>query len=92
VVPAVLAYREPGGTLSMACGYVGDDSLLGSVWRVVSADGVRAHLEFMEPLEAKGLDRRAVASLAEARIAERLAQITGAATSTRPGTPERLRA
>jgi 1-acyl-sn-glycerol-3-phosphate acyltransferase len=92
VVPAVLAYREPGGAISMACGYVGDDSLLGSVWRIVSAHGVRAHLEFMEPLEVQGLDRRAVAALSEAKIAGRLEQITGAATSTRPGTRERLRA
>lgn len=59
VLPVGLSFVDPDtGAPSGAARYVGDDSLLGSVWRVLSARGLRAVVCFGPPQEAQGRDRR----------------------------------
>jgi len=46
------------GELSLAPGYVGDDTLVGSVWRTLTAPPITAVVHFGEPQTADGRDRR----------------------------------
>jgi 1-acyl-sn-glycerol-3-phosphate acyltransferase len=66
VQPVRLRYRLDGGGVSTAPAFVGSDSLLSSVWRVVSARGLVAEME-VRPVLAPGSasDRRALARAAE---------------------------
>ncbi len=46
-------------TISMAARYIGDDTLLGSVWSTLNAHGLKAVVNFGELQFANGRDRRA---------------------------------
>lgn len=46
------------GQISLAPCYIGDDTLLGSVWRTLTSDGIEAVVHFGEPQTAQGRDRR----------------------------------
>jgi 1-acyl-sn-glycerol-3-phosphate acyltransferase len=60
VQPMALRYVDAGtGAPSLAASYVDDDSLLGSVWRTLTAPRIRALVVFGEPQLAQGRDRRA---------------------------------
>lgn len=62
VQPVALRFLEANGTLSMSPTYIGDDTLLSSVWRMLRADPVTAQLDFMPSMPTDGLDRRALAA------------------------------
>jgi 1-acyl-sn-glycerol-3-phosphate acyltransferase len=66
VQPVRLHYRLDGGAATTAPAFVGTDSLLASVWRVVSARGLVAEVR-VRPVLAPGSapDRRALALAAE---------------------------
>lgn len=66
VQPVYLHYRLTGGAASTAPAFVGEDSLLTSVWRVVSARGLVAEVEVQDAI-APGShpDRRALAKAAQ---------------------------
>jgi len=66
VQPVRLHYRLTDGPSSTAPAFVGDDSLLRSVWRVVSARGLVAEVEVPAPVApGSHRDRRALARAAE---------------------------
>ncbi|WP_416986508.1 lysophospholipid acyltransferase family protein [Streptomyces sp. T028] len=69
VQPVRIRYRDAAGEASTAPAYVGDDSLLASLWRVTSARGLVAEVEVL-PLLAPGsaADRKALAAAAGARV------------------------
>ncbi|WP_020135187.1 lysophospholipid acyltransferase family protein [Streptomyces sp. 351MFTsu5.1] len=69
VQPVRLRYRVSGGEASTAPAFIGDDSLLTSVWRVVSARGLVAEVGVPEPV-APGChtDRRTLAATAQAQV------------------------
>ena len=74
VLPVALAYSE--GTparATRAVSYVGDESLLGSLWRTVCAPHLRAHVHFGASQDAAGRDRRTWAQQLRLEI-ERLRQ------------------
>ncbi len=59
VQPVALQFLEAHtGQRSLAPCYVGDDTLLGSVWRTVRARGITVQMVFGEPQVALGRDRR----------------------------------
>jgi len=58
VQPVALRYLDRHGNTSQAASYVGDESLLGSIWRLLGSEGVRAVVCFGEPEQAQGRDRR----------------------------------
>lgn len=67
VQPVRLHYGLAGGASGTAAAFVGDDSLLASVWRVVRARELVAEAEVMEPIVPGGrFDRRSLAEAAEA--------------------------
>ncbi|MFC8433492.1 lysophospholipid acyltransferase family protein [Streptomyces sp. NPDC057253] len=69
VQPVRLRYRVSGGGASTAPAFIGNDSLLSSVWRVVSARGLVAEVEVTEPVApGSRTDRRALAATAQARV------------------------
>lgn len=47
------------GAVSQAASYVGDESLVGSLWRTLCADGLVAVVHYGAPQHAQGRDRRA---------------------------------
>jgi 1-acyl-sn-glycerol-3-phosphate acyltransferase len=66
VQPVSLRYRLADGGSSTAPAFIGDDSLLTSVWRVVSARGLTAEVEVPAPIPpGSHPDRRSLALAAQ---------------------------
>ena len=71
VHPVAIRYEHEDGALCRAVAYE-DLSFMQSVALILRQRRVVARLAFLDPIEARGLDRRSVARLAEASIASRL--------------------
>jgi 1-acyl-sn-glycerol-3-phosphate acyltransferase len=71
--PAILRYLDEAGARSTAVSYVGDETLVGSVWRLLSARRVVARIEFANAEEAAGRHRRELASALHTSISRGLA-------------------
>ncbi|MDE2146212.1 MAG: 1-acyl-sn-glycerol-3-phosphate acyltransferase [Burkholderiales bacterium] len=72
VQPVVLRYADAEQAYSRAVVYVGDTTLLQSIWRVVSARGLRVHVELLPPVGTRHAERRALAAHLRELVAERL--------------------
>jgi 1-acyl-sn-glycerol-3-phosphate acyltransferase len=72
VLPVALRYLDCAGALTRAAAYVGDDSLMKSVWDIVSTPAITAELRFLAPLATGGIPRTALAKQAEAQVAAAL--------------------
>jgi 1-acyl-sn-glycerol-3-phosphate acyltransferase len=60
VVPVALRFVDTlSGQTSLAPCYIGDDTLLQSLWRTLCASGITAIVSYGEPQHAEGRDRRA---------------------------------
>lgn len=71
VQPVALQFVDaPSGAISFAPCYVGDDTLLQSLWRTLCADNVLAVVQFGVPQQADGRDRRAWAADLRQTIAD----------------------
>ncbi len=63
VQPVALQFVDgASGSISLAPCYIGDDTLLQSLWRTLCADGVQAVVQFGTSQNAEGRDRRAWAA------------------------------
>lgn len=72
VQPVRLRYRLDGGTASTAPAFVGEDTLLASVWRVVSARGLVAEVEVRDVIPpGSHADRRSLALAAQPTTSHR---------------------
>jgi 1-acyl-sn-glycerol-3-phosphate acyltransferase len=80
VLPVALRYFGPEGAQTDAAAYVGDDSLVGSVWRIASARSMAVELRFVPCFDASMLHRRELSRIAHDAIAREL----GLPTSHRP--------
>lgn len=59
VLPLALQFVDAAtGALSLAPCFIGDDTLLGSIWRTLNAPPLCAVVRFGEPQSAQGRDRR----------------------------------
>ncbi|MGH8821954.1 MAG: lysophospholipid acyltransferase family protein [Rhodoferax sp.] len=59
VQPLALHFRDPvTGLQSQAPSYLGDETLIGSIWRTLSAQGLVAVVSFGEPQRSNGRTRR----------------------------------
>src|SRR6266850_2658124 len=67
--PVALRYLDTAGRHTDAAGYVGDTSLLESVWTIVSTRHMVAEFNFLAPISVKAQTRRSVTEKAEAAIA-----------------------
>jgi 1-acyl-sn-glycerol-3-phosphate acyltransferase len=72
VQPVALRYLDASGRHTDAAGYVGETSLLESVWSIVSTRHIVAKLSFLSPIPVRGHTRRSLAEKAEAAIAASL--------------------
>lgn len=61
VQPLVLRFSDPHHTFSPAVVYVGDTSLLESLWQVVCAQGLRVHVNLLPAQPSAGIERRMLA-------------------------------
>lgn len=69
VQPAALGFVDRAtGAASVSPCYIGDDTLVGSVWRTLSGEPIRAVVNFGEPRRAEGRDRRAWAAQLRAEV------------------------
>jgi 1-acyl-sn-glycerol-3-phosphate acyltransferase len=64
----VLRYSEPALRFSPAAQFLGETTLLQSVWRMLSAQGLRVHVDLLSPQGARHADRRALADYLRSRI------------------------
>lgn len=81
VQPVVLRYSDPRHATSPRAAYVGDMTLLRSLWAIVTARGLCIHVAILPPQGTHHADRRALAALIESDIAGMLAaqiQVAGA--------------
>jgi hypothetical protein len=86
VYPVAIRYVDEAGMRSDVPAYIDDVSLVVSMWRIAGAQGLRAELHFLEPIEpfvasgeAGGTDgpelraqRRRLAAIAQERVAARI--------------------
>lgn len=67
VQPLRLSYHHRDGRLSTAAAYIGDDTLLSSLCRLVTARRTVVHVR-VEPLQLPGADRRELAARCEVAV------------------------
>lgn len=72
IQPAVLRFADPHHAFSPSAAFVGETTLLQSLWRVATARGLVAHVELLPPQASAHADRRALAEHLRALMAERL--------------------
>ena len=72
VQPVVLRYADSDQRFSSAVEFVGATTLLQSVWRVATADGLTVHVDILPALPSAGVDRRALAEHLRTLIAGQL--------------------
>jgi 1-acyl-sn-glycerol-3-phosphate acyltransferase len=59
VLPVALSFVDPAtGRASLTASYIGDDTLVGSLWRTVAGPAITAVVTYGEPQRALGRDRR----------------------------------
>ncbi len=72
VQPVVLRFDDPQGRFSPAVTFVGETTLLQSLWRVASARQLAVSVELMPPVGTRHADRRALAAHLRELVAQRL--------------------
>ena len=72
VQPVVLRFDDRHGRFSEAVTFIGQTTLLQSVWRVASARGLKVSVEFLPPVGTRHADRRALAAHLRELVALRL--------------------
>lgn len=72
VQPVALRYRDRHDEVSKAVAYVGDTTLVQSLWWVACAEGLQVHVQFLAPQASAHADRRALAERLRAAIDEAL--------------------
>ena len=73
VQPVVLRYAQPGKPISPAAAWVGETTLLRSLWWVACAEGLCAHVQPLAPQDSQLSDRRTLANEVREQIAGALA-------------------
>ncbi len=68
VQPVALKYTDGHGRLLRDAAYAGDDSFAGTLARILKQPKVHAHLEFLEPIDARKHDRKSIAAISRERI------------------------
>lgn len=73
IQPAVLRYHDPAHRFSPAAEFVGETTLLQSLWRIAGARGLGVSVELLPPEASAHADRRALAEHLRTCIAQALA-------------------
>ncbi|MEO6278732.1 lysophospholipid acyltransferase family protein [Roseateles sp.] len=72
VLPVVLRWHEPGECFSPSARFIGDTTLVQSLWAIASARGLGIDVQILPPVPTAGLDRRALGEALRAAISARL--------------------
>jgi 1-acyl-sn-glycerol-3-phosphate acyltransferase len=80
VQPIALRFSEPGHDISPSAIYIGDTTLLDSLWTIAGARGIEVHVAVLAPVASEGLDRRALVQAVRGRIADALGLSADSAT------------
>ena len=72
VQPVVLRFSDPRGPFSPAVTFIGETTLLQSLWRVASAQGLAVSVELLPAVGTRHADRRALAAHLHELVAARL--------------------
>jgi 1-acyl-sn-glycerol-3-phosphate acyltransferase len=72
VLPVVLRWHEPGERFSPSACFIGDTTLVGSMWQIASARGLCIDVQILPSVMAEGQDRRALAAVLRGLISARL--------------------
>jgi 1-acyl-sn-glycerol-3-phosphate acyltransferase len=72
IQPAVLRYDDPAGRFSEAATFVGETTLVQSMWRIACARGLVVHVRLLPPMQSAHADRRALAASLQREIAHHL--------------------
>jgi 1-acyl-sn-glycerol-3-phosphate acyltransferase len=72
IVPAALRYEHPDGAPCREASFAGDITFMQSLGRIARQRRIVARVDFLEPIESAGLDRRSAAQAARERIANAL--------------------
>ncbi len=73
VQPVALRFSDPHHRVSPAAAYVGDTTLVQSVWRIACAEGLTVHVALLPAQGARHADRRVLADRVREQIAQALA-------------------
>jgi 1-acyl-sn-glycerol-3-phosphate acyltransferase len=92
VLPAALRYLDADGVQTDAAAYVGEDSLVGSIWRIAAEPAMAVELRFVPCVNADGMRRRGLARVTHDLIAHELGlppahRPSGTAGDPRAGSP-----
>jgi 1-acyl-sn-glycerol-3-phosphate acyltransferase len=82
VQPVVLRYSNPGVPVSSDTAYIGDTTLLQSLWRVVTAKDLCVHVHILPAQQVTHADRRALTTQLHAQIEACLADGVKAANGS----------
>ena len=74
VQPVALRFSDSSRTVSRAVEFIGDTTLVQSLWRVACGDGVTACVALLAPRASAHADRRELAAALRADIAEKLSR------------------
>ena len=74
VQPAVLRFHQPGQAFSSAVEFVGETTLVQSLWRMACAQGLQVEVQLLDAQRTAHADRRALAAHLRERIDSVLAQ------------------
>jgi 1-acyl-sn-glycerol-3-phosphate acyltransferase len=72
VLPVVLRWYEPGERFSPSARFIGDMTLVQSLWAIASARGLGIEVQILPPVPTAGLDRRALGETLRELIRARL--------------------
>ncbi len=73
VLPVVLRWHEPGERFSTAARFIGDTTLVQSLWAIASARGLGVDVQLLPAVATADQDRRALGETLRSLIAQRLA-------------------
>ncbi|MCE4554938.1 lysophospholipid acyltransferase family protein [Roseateles cellulosilyticus] len=72
VLPVALRWHEPGERFSSAAQFIGDTTLVQSLWRIAAARGLGIEVKLLPPVTAAGAERRDLAERLRTEIAHQL--------------------
>lgn len=72
IQPVVLRYSDPSAAVSPIAAYVGDTTLMQSLWWIVTAKGLCVHAHILPLQSVTHADRRALADLLQKQLSETL--------------------
>jgi 1-acyl-sn-glycerol-3-phosphate acyltransferase len=66
--PLALRYHSAEERFAAAAQFVGDTTLVQSMWRIAAARGLQAELKLLPAIDTQAMERRALAALVRERI------------------------